>query len=73
MPATRLCILPDVCDLSVWLDVDRATARARARMRDGAWMEDAVSRYDRRSGPAEDRYLEEIDPASLADIVVNTA
>ena len=73
MPATRLSILRDVCDLSVWLDVDRATARARALMRDASWMEDAVSRYDRRHGPAEDRYLEEIDPASLADIVVNTA
>ena len=63
----------DVWDLSVWLDVDRATARARALTRDASWMEDAVSRYDRRYGPAEDRYLEEIDPASLADIVVNTA
>ena len=63
----------DVWDLSVWLEVDRATARARALTRDASWMEDAVSRYDRRYGPAEDRYLEEIDPASLADIVVNTA
>ena len=63
----------DVWDLSVWLEVDRATARARALTRDASWMEDAVSRYDRRYGPAEDRYLAEIDPASLADIVVNTA
>jgi uridine kinase len=63
----------DVWDLSVWLEVDRATARARALTRDASWMEDAVSRYDRRYGPAEDRYLEEIDPASLAAIVVNTA
>jgi hypothetical protein len=35
-------------------------------------MDDAVSRYDGRYGPAEDRYLGEIDPASLADIVVDT-
>lgn len=63
----------DVWDLSVWLEVDRATARARALTRDASRMEDAVSRYDGRYGPAEDRYLEEIDPASLADIVVNTA
>ena len=63
----------DVWDLSVWLEVDRATARARALTRDASWMEDAVSRYDRRYGPAEDRYLEEIDPASVAAIVVNTA
>ena len=63
----------DVWDLSVWLEVDRATARARALTRDASWIEDAVARYDRRYGPAEDRYLEEIDPASLADIVVNTA
>jgi uridine kinase len=62
--------LREVWDLSVWLDVDRATARARALARDASWLEDAVSRYDRRYGPAEDRYLEEIDPAALADIVV---
>ena len=63
----------DVWDLSVWLEVDRATARARALTRDASRMEDAVSRYDGRYGPAEDRYLAELDPASLADIVVNTA
>jgi len=62
-----------VWDLSVWLDVDRATARRRALARDAAWMEDAVARYERRYGPAEDRYLDELDPASLADIVVDTA
>jgi hypothetical protein len=32
----------------------------------------AAARYDERYGPAEDRYLAEIDPASLADIVVDT-
>jgi len=63
----------DVWDLSVWLEVDRATARARALTRDAPWMEDAVTRYERRYGPAEDRYLAEVDPASLADIVVDTA
>jgi len=62
-----------VWDLSVWLDVDRATARRRALARDAAWMEEAVARYERRYGPAEDRYLDELDPASLADIVVDTA
>jgi uridine kinase len=61
----------DVWDLSVWLDVDRAAARGRALTRDSAWMEDAVARYEGRYGPAEDRYLEEVDPASLADIVVD--
>ena len=63
----------DVWDLSVWLEVDRTTARRRALTRDSPWLEDAVGRYDRRYGPAEDRYLEEVDPASLADIVVDTA
>ena len=62
-----------VWDLSVWLEVDRATARRRALVRDAPWMEDATGRYDRRYGPAEDRYLDEVDPASLASIVVNTA
>jgi uridine kinase len=63
----------DVWDLSVWLDVDRAAARGRALARDSAWMEQATARYERRYGPAEDRYLAEIDPASLADLVVATA
>jgi len=63
----------DIWDLSVWLEVDRATARRRALTRDAPWLKGAVARYDRRYGPAEDRYLEEVDPASLADIVVDTA
>jgi uridine kinase len=62
----------DVWDLSIWLDVDRATARARALSRDASWLPDAAARYDRRYGPAEDRYLAEVDPASVADIVVDT-
>jgi uridine kinase len=65
--------LRDVWDLSVWLEVDRATARRRALSRDSPWMGDAAARYVRRYGPAEDRYLAEVDPASLADIVVDTA
>jgi len=63
----------DVWDLSVWLAVDRTTARRRALARDASRLADAVARYERRYGRAEDRYLEEIDPASLADIVVDTA
>jgi uridine kinase len=62
----------DVWDLSVWLEVDRATARSRALARDAARLEDAAARYERRYGPAEDRYLAEVDPASLADLVVAT-
>jgi uridine kinase len=62
-----------VWDLSVWLEVDRATARRRALGRDAPWMADADARYVRRYGPAEDRYLAEVGPASLADIVVDTA
>jgi uridine kinase len=62
----------DVWDLSIWLDVDRVTARARALSRDSPWLADAAARYERRYGPAEDRYLAEVDPASLADIVVDT-
>jgi uridine kinase len=62
----------DAWDLTVWLEIDRATARRRALTRDTPWMEDAVVRYEQRYGPAEDRYLAEVDPASLADIVVDT-
>jgi uridine kinase len=62
----------EVWDLSIWLAVDRDIARSRALARDGRWMHDAADRYARRYGPAEDRYLAEVDPASLADIVVNT-
>jgi uridine kinase len=62
----------DVWNLSVWLAADRETARRRALTRDSPWMDDAAARYDERYGPAEDRYLAEIDPASLADIVVDT-
>jgi uridine kinase len=63
----------EVWDLSVWLQVDRGTARHRALLRDASWLEDAEARYARRYGPAEDRYLAEVDPASLADLVVDTA
>jgi uridine kinase len=62
-----------VWDLSVWLEVDRAKARRRALERDASWLPEAAERYERRYGPAEDRYLAEVDPASIADIVVATA
>jgi uridine kinase len=59
-------------DLTIWLAVDRDVARARAIERDSPWMEDAAERYATRYAPAETRYLDEIDPERLADIVVDT-
>jgi hypothetical protein len=35
-------------------------------------MADARERYARRYVPGETRYLEEVDPESLADVVVDT-
>jgi uridine kinase len=68
--------LRDAFDLTVWLQIDRQVALERAIARDAARMtsvEAARERYATRYFPGETRYLEEIDPASLADIVVDTA
>jgi adenylate kinase family enzyme len=40
--------------------------------RDRTWMEDAEQRYATRYVPGETQYLEEVDPRSLADLVVDT-
>lgn len=57
--------LRDAFDLTIWLEVERPVALARAIARDGM-----ADRYAARYTPAEDRYLEEIGPAGLADLVV---
>ena len=57
--------LRDGFDLTIWLEVDRRAALARAIARDGM-----AERYATRYVPAESRYIEEIDPRGLAGIVV---
>jgi uridine kinase len=57
--------LRDAFDLTVWLAVDRQLALARAIARDGM-----PERYAARYFPAETRYIEEVRPEKIADIVV---
>jgi uridine kinase len=64
--------LRDLWSLTVFLSVDREVARERGIARDESWMEDARERYASRYVPGETRYLEEVDPLSTADIVLDT-
>jgi len=63
--------LHDLWSLTVFLDVDRDIARERGIARDASWMENAPERYATRYVPGETRYLREVDPASLADVVID--
>ena len=63
--------LHDLWSLTVFLEVDRDVARERGIARDASWMENARERYAARYVPGETRYLEEVDPASLADVVID--
>ena len=63
--------LRDLWDLTVFLEVDLEVARERGIARDFSWMEHARERYATRYVPGETRYLEEIDPAALADVVID--
>jgi uridine kinase len=62
--------LRDLWDLTVWLEIDRGVALERALARDGEALRD---RYLTRYVPGETRYLEEVRPQELADLVVRTA
>ncbi len=62
--------LRDLWDLTVFLAVDREIARERGIERDVSWMENARERYATRYVSGETRYLEEVDPESAADVVV---
>jgi uridine kinase len=64
--------LRDLWQLTVFLSVDRELALERGIARDASWLENARERYATRYGPGEARYLEEVDPQSLADIVIDT-
>jgi uridine kinase len=65
--------LRDLWDLTVFLRCDREIARERGIARDESWMENARERYATRYFPGETRYLEEVDPESIADLVVDTS
>jgi uridine kinase len=58
--------LRDLWDLSIFLTGDRQTLLERAVARDGR-----RERYENRYFPGETRYLEEIGPAALADVVID--
>jgi len=64
--------LRDLWSLTVFLEADRAVALDRALARDSGRMENARERYATRYVPGETRYLEEVDPAALADVVIDS-
>ena len=53
-------------DLRIWLDIDRATSRARGVGRDGN-PEVHATRYE----PAEDLYVAAVDPLGTADVEID--
>ena len=63
--------LRDLWTLTVFLKLDREVALERALARDESWMENARERYATRYVPGETRYLAEVDPESLADVVID--
>jgi uridine kinase len=65
--------LRELWDLTIFLRCDREVARERGIARDESWMENARERYATRYVPGETAYLEEVDPESIADLVVDTA
>jgi uridine kinase len=64
--------LRDLWTLTVFLACDQRVAMERGIARDSSWMENARERYETRYLPEEARYLAEVDPASLADVVIET-
>lgn len=65
--------LRDLWQLTIFLRCDRDLARERGIARDESWMENARERYETRYVPGETQYLDEVDPESIADLVVDTA
>jgi len=64
--------LRDLWQLSIFLKADGEIACERGIARDASWMENARERYETRYVPGEMRYLAEVDPETLADIVLET-
>ena len=65
--------LRDLWKLTIFLRCDREAARERGIARDESWMPNARERYAGRYFPGETRYLEEVDPESIADLVIDTS
>ena len=65
--------LRDLWDLTIFLRCNREVALERGIARDESWMENARERYATRYVPGETQYLEEVDPESIADLVVDTS
>ena len=63
----------DLWDLTIFLCCNREVALERGIARDESWMENARERYATRYVPGETQYLEEVDPESIADLVVDTS
>ncbi|MEV6495097.1 hypothetical protein AB0M20_41720 [Actinoplanes sp. NPDC051633] len=61
-------------DLRIYVDIDLADVQRRGADRDQAWMdsyEQAAERYRTYYVPGERLYLTEVDPAAVADVVVD--
>jgi uridine kinase len=65
--------LRDLWDLTIFLRCDREVALERGIARDESRMENVRERYATRYVPGETQYLEEVDPESIADLVVDTS
>jgi uridine kinase len=65
--------LRDLWDLTIFIRCDRQLALERGIARDESSMENARERYATRYLPGETQYLEEVDPESIADLVVDTS
>jgi uridine kinase len=65
--------LRDLWDLTIFLRCDRTVALERGIARDESSMQNARERYATRYVPGETQYLAEVDPESIADLVVDTS
>ena len=61
--------LDDLWDVRIWLDISFDRALDRALVRDAA-MPDLRRRYEQRYFPGQRLYIDEVDPRSRAEIVV---
>jgi uridine kinase len=63
--------LDDLWDLRIWLDISFEDALERAVVRDAELFDDVRARYERRYYPGQRLYIDEVDPRTRADIVVD--
>jgi uridine kinase len=61
-------------DFRIWLDVDEETSVGRGANRDQSWAgSEAETLHRTRYLPAERRYLAEVDPLSLVDMIIDNS